>query len=571
MKRLTLLLTIILFINGQCFCQTDNYYYYKGNKVNIDINNEMFYITSSDSITFSNLNTNLDFQIMEEKGGVLFEKSKKYYWKIIQVKTKNTDQKHKIKTFLTEKLKIKSIEPVIGNEKPVAVSDLFYVYLKNANDYDQLIATANEMSCEIIGAVNYMPLWYILKAPASSNSLNMANYFYSTAKFKDVDPGFMFDFSNSCISDNQFNQQWALQNSLGYDINACEAWNITRGSSSVVVAVLDQGIDASHNEFSSNLLSLSYDTKNNSTPAQMYGTHGTHCAGIIGANQNGNQISGVAPLTSLMAISNPLTITNTISQELASGISWAWQNGADIISNSWGDQGGAFYNDLHSSLLESAIDNALTNGRNGRGCIIVFSAGNYAPVIDYPASYRLEILCIGSIALSGYRSAFSSYGTKLDVVAPGGNILSTLPNNQTGYMSGTSMAAPHVAGIAALVLSSNQRLNNYEVNNIIESTSQKIRDYNYETTIGRPNGTWNNEMGYGLVDAYAAVQAARAVCTRTLNNWQFTYPLIEYKECSVILNNISIMPGANIIFDVQEEMTINGDFNVYPGASFEIK
>ena len=127
----------------------------------------------------------------------------------------------------------------------------------------------------------------------------------------------------------------------------------------------------------------------------------------------------------------------------------AWQNGADIISNSWGDQGGAFYNDLHSSLLESAIDNALTNGRNGRGCIIVFSAGNYAPVIDYPASYRSEILCIGSIALSGYRSAFSSYGTKLDVVAPGGNILSTLPNNQTGYMSGTSMAAPHITAAIA--------------------------------------------------------------------------------------------------------------------------
>lgn len=176
--------------------------------------------------------------------------------------------------------------------------------------------------------------------------------------------------------------------------------------------------------------------------------------------------------------------------------------------NSWGDQGGTHYNNLHSSLLESAIDDALTNGRNGLGCVVTFAAGNYAPAIDYPASYRSDILCVGSINSSGSRHSTSGYGTELDVVAPGVNILSTLPNNQTVPMSGTSMATPHVAGIAALILSVNPNLTQYQVRDIIESTCTKVGSYSYSTTSGRGNGTWNSETGYGCVNAYKAVLAA---------------------------------------------------------------
>ena len=373
-----------------------------------------------------------------------------------------------------------------------------------------------------------MPLWYTLKVSPNSNILDIVNYFYSTSYFQDVDPGFMTNYTNNCITDDEFGNQWGLNGSSG--IAACDAWNISRGSSCIVVAVVDQGIDDTHDEFSTNLLNLSYDAQDDSSPAQLHNNHGTHVAGIIGANQNGNQISGVAPMTGLMAISHPLITTSTISAELASGISWAWQNGADIINNSWGDQGGMFYNDLQSALLEDAIDDALENGRNGLGCIVVFASGNQAPAIDYPAYYNSDILCVGSVNSSGSRAPSSGYGTSLDIVAPGVDILSTLPGNQTGNMSGTSMAAPHVAGVAALILSINPSLTQDQVRDAIESSCDKVGSYSYTTTSGRTNGTWDDKVGYGKVNANAAllsvlptISGSTTVCsssntTYTLNN-----------------------------------------------------
>lgn len=112
---------------------------------------------------------------------------------------------------------------------------------------------------------------------------------------------------------------------------------------------------------------------------------------------------------------------------------------------------------------------------------------------------------------------FPNFGTQLDVVAPGSSILSTTPNNQTASWDGTSMATPHVAGVAALILSVNPCLTAQQVRDIIEQTAQKVGGYSYTTTSGRPNGIWNNEMGYGLVDAHAAVLMAQSMGSATLD------------------------------------------------------
>lgn len=278
------------------------------------------------------------------------------------------------------------------------------------------------------------------------------------------------------------------------------------------MAVLDQGIDKTHNDLNDNISSLSFDTQNGTSPSVFTNgrNHGTQVAGTIGAEKDNNlQIVGVAPQSEIMSISHTLSITPNISEELANGINWAWQNGAHIINNSWGDQGGQFFNQLHSALLEDAINNALNNGRNGLGTILVFASGNQSPAIDYPANSNPNIITVGAIASSGNRSSFSGFGNELDVVAPGSSILSTIPNQGTASWNGTSMAAPHVAGIAALILSVNPDLTVQEVNTIIESTAQKVGGYSYSNNSNRPNGIWNNEMGYGLVDAYAAVQMAQ--------------------------------------------------------------
>lgn len=135
----------------------------------------------------------------------------------------------------------------------------------------------------------------------------------------------------------------------------------------------------------------------------------------------------------------------------------------------------------------------------------------------YPGSSNPNIVVVGAMTSTGQKSNFSCYGNQLDVVAPGSNILSTILNNDLAYYDGTSMAAPHVAGIAALILSVNPCLSGKQVRDIIEKTCQKVGSYNYSITSGRPNGNWNNHMGYGLVDAYAAVQLAQAMNSPTLD------------------------------------------------------
>lgn len=118
-------------------------------------------------------------------------------------------------------------------------------------------------------------------------------------------------------------------------------------------------------------------------------------AGIIAANHNNIGVAGIAPETKLMDISQP-QFTNTYSEKLANGINKAWQQGADVINMSIWDQGGAYYNNFYSALLESAIENALSKGRGGKGCVFVFASGNHE-VVDYPGYINKDILVVGAI------------------------------------------------------------------------------------------------------------------------------------------------------------------------------
>ena len=178
---------------------------------------------------------------------------------------------------------------------------------------------------------------------------------------------------------------------------------------------------------------------------------------------------------------------------------------------------------LYSEILEEAIDNAIDNGRNGLGCIVVFSSGNDCRgSVSYPANYRKEIMAVGAIDNKGARSFFSNYGTHLDVVAPGDFLVSTVLDNKVDKKSGTSFAAPHVCAIAALMLSIKPDLTGQQVRDIIEQTTQKI-EYTWQGNIveysnveGRHNGTWNEHLGYGLVDAYEAVKATVDIVKNSL-------------------------------------------------------
>lgn len=437
----------------------------------------------------------------------------------------NYSDYHRSIDILRQHNHIKCVLPFFVREAndPIGTSDIFYVRLRDHNDSTTLKKKSHETGVQIMEQVQHMPLWYILSIRNSAfrNSIDASNYFFETGEFAAIDPAFMFNFkpNTDCDppNDPDFYRLWGLKNNnyQGYDIDVACAWEVGDGAEGedVIVAVIDQPVDVNHNDLRSNIHSF-YDTQNGqSTYPISWLSHGTHVAGTIAAVKNNNlQVVGVAPKSKIMSISHDLYVNPRISAQLADGISYAWQNGASVINNSWGDQGGGLYNQLQSFILEEAIANAMNLGRGGKGCVVVFAAGNYGshgPIMDYPATFHDDILTVGAIANDGYRADYSGFGMHLDIVAPGSDIYSTIPNNRAGYMSGTSMAAPHVSGIAALVLSINSELTGRQVRDIIESTAKKIHatpqgSYQYSTTYMRPNGTWALEMGYGLADAYEA-------------------------------------------------------------------
>lgn len=484
MKKL-LIFGIFLYVSLHINAKA-TYYYYNGGRMPISVSDDSIRIYSLD-----NTKTNRD--------------GKKEFVFSSRISPMNYNQGN-------ESLVISSKEYIVKGDAGhmIQMSNRFYVQLFDSNDYQKLLQIADEVHAEIIGPVPYTKNWYKLVVNNSKidNSLEMSNYFYETGLFKNIDPGFVFNFRPSCVSDSHFSDQWGLP-----AIHACDAWNISKGDSSIVIAIVDKGVYTQHTEFANTQFVNPYNClTQDSISYTVYGDHGTgdhgtFICGEIAADHNHAEISGLAPHCKIMPISHPLRISDDISEELASGIAWATIHGADVINCSWGDQGGQYYEDLHSTILESTISDALTDGRNGKGCVVVFAAGNYnSSQLDYPAYVYPDILTVGAIDTTYHRSYFSSYGNNLDIVAPGSNIYSTKLYNQYGNLSGTSFSAPYAAAVAGLMLSVNPDLTRNEIVNIIESTAKKIGGYDYTTHVGHPNGTWNYYMGYGLVDAFEAVR-----------------------------------------------------------------
>ena len=469
---------------------------------------------------------------------------------------------------------ITSVEYIIGDSITRKMSNYFYVKLHDTADTILLNELATETRTHILGEVPYMENWYKIMVAHSTidNTLEMSNYFYETGLFADVDPGFIFNFKSNCVSDASFHSQWGLPM-----INACEAWAYSKGNRSIRVAIVDEGVDVSHPEFSGVSFIHPYDCYMNQEVLSTYGAHGTFVAGILAANHNSYQIAGVAPNITIIPISHNQDIRTTLNmgENLASGISYAVSHGADIINCSWGDKGGRHYDSIHSVLLEDALSQALTQGRNGKGCIVVFASGNGGESglrIDYPGRIIPDFLVVGSARSDGQRAYHTSYrGDNLDVLAPGKDIMSTILNNQYETHFGTSLAAPHVSGIAALILSINPDLTQKEVVNIIESTTQKVGILRYAPTEDRPNGTWNEEMGYGLVDAYASVLAAQPkyIQNQTYLSGQEVYEYATEITAGYAVTNAK--PYGNVVFEAGSDVTLRGMDKVVLKSGFHAK
>ena len=373
-----------------------------------------------------------------------------------------------------------------------------YVKLKEASHTDALNLVAGQYGLEVVDQNEFMPLWYTLRqtTAATMSPLEAANAIHDTEVFAECFPDFSFDGIEFSYDPNN-DEQWGLYNEDNevYDISVSPAWDYATGKG-IKIAIVDLGIELTHQDLIANIYPLSYNTLTGTSPSKVHGGHGTHCAGIAAAvRNNGIQITGVAPDAKLISVSHNLDLSEEAIGRLANGINWAWKNGADIISCSWWCHQNAY--------IEEAIDSAIIRGRNGKGCIFVKSAGNTYGAISYPGNYRKEVLAVANMMKNGLLREDSAFGDNLFITAPGTEILSTVLKNKIGTRGGTSMAAPHVAGVAALVLERNPNLTAYQVRSILARSAKKIGDYEYDTE--KEFGVWNEHYGYGLIDAYNAV------------------------------------------------------------------
>ena len=488
-----ILVLLMAFAKSICAIGQTDYYYYKGKKIPLFVNEDKVCISipkvceKASEIVLANVK---DMERIMDETFDLFVIPRPKYEELISLDTWKEAAKSAL---LTSSYRTAEKEEVFS-------TPYLNVRLKKEQDKDLLASYAEKYGLKIVKQDPFLPLWYILAVTLNCNksAVECACELWESGMFAASVP----DLASKdliCSNDPLFDQQWGLHNNqhIGIDISVTSAWDYATGKG-VKIAILDTGVDMNHIDLASNISSLSFDTETGTSPSVFYRSHATHCAGIAAAvKDNGIQIAGVAPEATIVSVSNSLYSTFNSQLKRADGIVWAYQNGVDIISNSWKSGN-------HHSAIDEAIQDAFRYGRNGKGCVITFSSGNNSwSNIQYPANCNDTILAVGAIDSIGARALFSNYGAGLDLVAPGVNILSTLPNDQTGYKSGTSMACPHVAGVAALILERNPELTVTQVNSIICSNAKKLPGVNFNET--KPDGTWNNEYGYGLVDAYYSV------------------------------------------------------------------
>ena len=300
-----------------------------------------------------------------------------------------------------------------------------------------------------------------------------------------VEPNYIIEVE-SIPNDPLWSEQWSPKK-----IAADAAWDLGYGSQDVLVIVVDTGVYYTHPDLASNYVAGGYDWVNKDNDPLDDNGHGTHCAGIVAAAiNNGEGIAGLAQVK-IMAEKFLSSAGSGSSWDAAQAIIHAVDVGKTIsnrmiLSNSWGSSSS-------SSAVRDAMQYAYQNG-----ALIVAAAGNsHSSDPFYPAAYP-EVISVSTTDLDDNLATFSNYGSTIELAAPGVSIYSTYLNNGYRSMSGTSMACPHVSGVAALLWS---RFPGY--------TNDLVRTVLYNTADDLGQVGWDQYYGYGRVNAYRAVQGGQ--------------------------------------------------------------
>lgn len=296
-------------------------------------------------------------------------------------------------------------------------------------------------------------------------------------------------------NDQYYSSQWHLEK-----ISAPQAWDISKGDSNVIIAVLDSGVDPNHPDLSSKLLQGYNFYDNNYNTTDVYG-HGTKVAGVAAAlTNNAIGVSSIGWQCSIM----PLRVTDTngyaYSSLLTKALVYAADRGAKVAVISFAIYGGSMISDAAKYFMD-------------KGGLVVAAGGN--DNTNHTDSNNPYIISVSATTSSDSRASFSSYGPYIDLSAPGSSIYTTIRGGSYGSVSGTSFSAPLTAGLAALIFSANPSLTPTQVEQIMESTALDLGDPGYDVY-----------YGYGRIDALGALTQASGFVAKDIEppNVMITYP-----------------------------------------------
>lgn len=367
-----------------------------------------------------------------------------------------------------------------------AVAGQYVVKMKQALSTQQILDMAQNVGATVIKTANKMSS-AVFEFPGGTDLTEKLESLKTNESVEFIEPNYKFSTSYT-VNDPKTKEQNGLAIA-----NLPKAWDITMGDPKVIIGIVDTGADLNHPDLKNKLITGYNVLTQGKTPPKDDNGHGTHCAGIAGAEtDNRIGVAGTAPKCKIMPVKALDAKGTGDIFNVALGIIWAVDHGAKVVSLSLGGP--------KNETVKRAVDYALM-----KNTVVVSAMGNDGKNVKaYPAALP-GVISVGSIDFDKRRSDFSNYGDWISVVAPGSMIMSTLPTYTTtmtefekekgyDYLDGTSMACPMVAGVAALVLSRNPDYTPAEVKERIESTATDLGTKGFDT-----------QYGHGLINAAKAV------------------------------------------------------------------